>query len=367
MVDLVRTFSILAVMAYHLNFVQPMGSLSPWATALWIRVSNNGHMGVSVFFVISGFLITRLIARQEEEPWHPNLREFYSRRIGRLIPLLTVVCLAGAWMIYHAPPQTPQYEHCFKTPEAVIGLAHWLTIATFTFNWYITLFCTQHLYMGLQWDILWSLSIEEQFYFFYPLLIRFLKREKDLATILVFLILFGLITRGINIFLYPDLLSYNSFQNFDMIALGCLLYLSSARWGKGLQKNGLLCVGLCLAGLSLAISVYLHISPGPELWSYWFGRFLLGLGLFVFLLGAMAGNWFKSSYLKVLALPGHLSYGMYLLHPLVLYFMWDLLKAQNVWIGFLIFTISTTLIAYVSFKFFEMPMNLWTRKQINPE
>ena len=363
-VDLVRSFSILAVMAYHLNFVHPLGQLSPWAANLWVRVSNNGHLGVSVFFVLSGFLITRLIARQKEGLWNPNLRDFYARRIGRIIPLLTVVCLVGAWMIYHAPAQTPQYEHCLKIPEAVMGLAHWLTIATFTFNWYITLFCAQHPYRGLQWDILWSLSIEEQFYFFYPLLLRYLKQETALVNFLIFFVFFGLITRGINIFFYPDLLSYNSFQNFDMIGLGCLLYLASARCEKRLQKSPWVCFGLCLSGLLLAVSVYLHISPGPELWSYWFGRFLVGLGLFGFLLGVMAVNGFESKYLRIFALPGRLSYGMYLLHPLVIYFLWDLLKSQNVWTSFFVFTFSTTLTAYLSFRFFEMPVNFWIRKRL---
>jgi peptidoglycan/LPS O-acetylase OafA/YrhL len=106
-----------------LNFIQPLGQLSPWAADLWVRVSNKGHLGVSAFFVVSGFLITRLMARQKEGLWKPDLRQFYVRRIGRIIPLLTVVCLVGAWMIYHAPPRTPQYEQCIKTPEAVMGLA----------------------------------------------------------------------------------------------------------------------------------------------------------------------------------------------------------------------------------------------------
>jgi len=364
-VDLVRSFSILAVMAYHLNFIHPLGTLPVWAADLWIRVSNNGHMGVSVFFVISGFLITRLIACQSEGLWNPNLRDFYTRRVGRIIPLLTLVCLVGAWMIYHAPPLTLQYEQCIKTPDSIMGVAHWLTIATFTFNWYITLFCA-HPYLGLQWDILWSLSIEEQFYFFYPLFLRYLKKEAALGAFLIFFVFFGLITRGINIFMYPDILSYNSFQNFDMIALGCLLYLTWARWGNKLRNNTWSCIGLCLFGFSLAVSVYTHIAPGPELWSYWFGRLLIGLGVFAFLLGAMSRNWFESKYLRVFALPGHLSYGMYLLHPLVLYFMWSFLKAQNIWVDFIVFSVITTLIAYGSFRFFEMPMNFWVRKRLNP-
>jgi peptidoglycan/LPS O-acetylase OafA/YrhL len=365
-VDLVRSFSILAVLAYHLNFVQPLGVLPAWAWALWRAASNNGHMGVSVFFVISGFLITRLIAREREGLWKPDLKNFYVRRVGRIIPLLTLVCLAGAWMIYHAPPLTEAYEHCFKTPEAVIGPTHWLAIVTFTFNWYITLFCA-HPYLGLQWDILWSLSIEEQFYFFYPLLLRYLKKETALVGFLFFFIFFGLVTRGINIFMYPEKLSYNSFQNFDMIALGCLLYLATERWGNKLHEYIWMSWSLTLVGLVLAAAVYLHISPGPELWSYWFGRFLLGLGVFMFLLGAFAHRGFESKYLNLSALPGRLSYGMYLLHPLVLYFMWGILKTQNVWVNFFSFTVITTLISYLSFRLFEMPMNFWIRKKFGGE
>lgn len=354
-------------MAYHLSFIHPLGVLPPWAAALWVKASNNGHMGVSVFFVLSGFLITRLIALQREGLWKPDLRSFYSRRVGRLIPLLILICLAGSWLVHHAPPQTEAYQQCLKTPDAVLGPAHWWAIATFTFNWYITFFCAHHPYRGLQWDILWSLSIEEQFYLFYPILLRYLKRESALTGFLFLFIVLGLITRGINIFLYPEELSYNSFQNFDMIALGCLLYLAFQRWGNELRRKTWICGGLCLSGSILVVLIYSHISPVPELWSYWFGRFLLGWGWFIFLLGALSQNWFESKYLKPFALPGRLSYGIYLLHPIVLYFLWDILKAKNVWLSFTIFTLATTLLAYLSFRFFEMPANLWIRKKINPE
>lgn len=315
--------------------------------------------------MVSGFLITRLIARQPEGLLKPDLRSFYSRRIGRIVPLLALVCLIGAWLISHAPSQTPQYEACLKSSEAVIGPAHWLTIATFTCNWYVTFFSTRG-YKGLQWDILWSLSIEEQFYFFYPFILRLSKKLKELVGFLVFLILLGLLVRGINCSIWKAVLSYNSFQNFDAIALGCLLYLTFKFFETGLRKNKWVCGVLCLCGLVLAGLVYIRVSPWHHFYFYWFGRFGLSLGVAFFLLGAMARDWFESRYWSWLALPGHLSYGMYLLHPLVLYFLWNFLKGQNLWVGFFILTVVTTLVGYVSFRFFEMPVNLWIRKRLNP-
>ena len=360
-VDLVRSFSILAVLAYHLKNSQVLDSLSPGSNFPWTKFSNNGHLGVSVFFVISGFLITRLIAKQPTGLFKPNKLDFYSRRIGRIIPLLTLVCLVGAWMIYHAPAQTPQFEYCVKSPDAFIGPLHWFSIATFTFNWYVTLFCF-HPYLGIQWDILWSLSIEEQFYLFYPLILRQLKRERLLFNFLIFLVFFGLLIRGLNIFLYPDVLSYNSFQNFDMVSIGCLLFLTSERFKNYLGKSKKTCFCFCLSGFALAAMVYFHIPPKPELWFYLFGRFLLGSGVFLFLLGAIHQKWFESGYFRPFSLPGHLSYGMYLLHPLVLYFMWNTLKGQNTWLSYFLFTFVTVTIAYLSYRFYEMPMNLWLRK-----
>jgi len=353
-------------MAYHLNFIHPTGWLPYWAAWLWVSLTDDGYLGVSVFFVISGFLITRMMANQEGGLANPYLRDFYSRRVGRLFPLLTLVCLIGAWLIYHAPPETAQYLNCIKAPDVTIGLGHWLAILTFTFNWYVSLLC-YHPYQGLQWDILWSLSIEEQFYLFYPLILRKFKKESALIGLSIYFIIFGLVIRCLYVSVYKSVLSYNSFQNFDMIALGCLLYVVWNRFQMKLRAKFWVCLGLCLFGLCLAGLVYIRFSSVSTIWYYWFGRFGIGVGASFFLLGAMSRGWFESNFFKVFALPGKLSYGMYLWHPLVLYFLWNFLKVQNLWIGFISFALATTLVGYISYRFFEMPMNFWVRKQLSGE
>ena len=99
-VDLVRAFAILIVLAHHLGLAtisKPSKSFS--LAYLWYRVWINGYFGVTIFFVVSGFVITRLIASEPGGLFNPDFKEFYIRRIGRIFPLLVLVCLIGIIVI----------------------------------------------------------------------------------------------------------------------------------------------------------------------------------------------------------------------------------------------------------------------------
>jgi peptidoglycan/LPS O-acetylase OafA/YrhL len=140
--DGLRALAVVAVMLFHAN----------------VSLAKGGFLGVDVFFVLSGFLITRLLLEERAATGHVGLLRFYLRRVLRLFPALAVVSLAVAiyahiWLSHH---------------QAVETLSDVLATATYHMNWVQAL--TPRPLFGLL-DHAWSLSIEEQFYVVWPLLL----------------------------------------------------------------------------------------------------------------------------------------------------------------------------------------------------
>ncbi|WP_049897647.1 acyltransferase family protein [Nesterenkonia massiliensis] len=152
--DALRALAVVLVIVYHIS--------PSWAPG--------GFIGVDVFFVISGFLITSLLLREYRDHGRINLRQFYLRRARRLLPamvLVVAICTAAAAAL---------------GGDVLSGLGLQLAgIATFTANWVqlagsFDYFKTST--AGL-FDNFWSLGIEEQFYLLWPVvLIAFLVRAR---------------------------------------------------------------------------------------------------------------------------------------------------------------------------------------------
>ncbi len=164
--DGVRALAVLAVMGFHAGASELSG----------------GFLGVDVFFVLSGFLITDLLVVQYDRLGRLDLRGFWGRRARRLLPplaVMLVIVTAAATVI--EPSQ-----------ESSLRLAL-LAAATYTSNWYqiahhVSYFASLGPMPPL--DHLWSLAIEEQFYLIWPLLLWFLilrlktRRAQIIATLL---------------------------------------------------------------------------------------------------------------------------------------------------------------------------------------
>ncbi len=159
-IDGLRALAILGVVAFHVGV--------PYATG--------GFAGVDVFFVVSGFLITRLLVGEHERTGRINLAHFYERRARRLLPALSLVVFATLLFGYFLLP----------FPNAHYDLGH-SAIFTLVFaaNRYIRLYVGGYFQdpVGLMpLAHTWSLGVEEQFYLFYPLALilffRFTPKEK---------------------------------------------------------------------------------------------------------------------------------------------------------------------------------------------
>lgn len=149
--DGLRAVSVLAVVAYHLGEVR------------------GGFLGVDVFFVVSGFLITRLLLAEREHSGAISLRSFWVRRFKRLLPALLVVLVAVAigsrlWL--------PAWRLTAIRIDALAALAY-------VANWRFILSGQSYFASGVVPSPLrhtWSLAIEEQFYVVWPLLVVALAR-----------------------------------------------------------------------------------------------------------------------------------------------------------------------------------------------
>lgn len=143
-----RAVAVTAVVLYHLN-----SPLLP-----------GGFVGVDVFFVISGFLITGLLMKQLHLEGKVSLLNFYSRRAKRLLPAATLVLLSTAALTFYLLPPTRW------------GAIGWDTIASslFSQNWRLALNSVDYLARDeapSPFQHFWSLGVEEQFYFVWPLLL----------------------------------------------------------------------------------------------------------------------------------------------------------------------------------------------------
>jgi peptidoglycan/LPS O-acetylase OafA/YrhL len=129
-----------------------------------VGFATGGYVGVDVFFVISGFLITRLLVNELDLTGRLSLTRFYARRVKRLMPqvlTVSVVVVVASWVLF-SPLRT----------EAVA--ADVIASGVYAMNWRLSSGAVDYFASGVQdgpLDHFWSLAVEEQFYIVWPLLV----------------------------------------------------------------------------------------------------------------------------------------------------------------------------------------------------
>jgi peptidoglycan/LPS O-acetylase OafA/YrhL len=344
-IDLLRAVAILSVVGLHWIDSRWPTPANSWLGDVFVRMVGHGTYGVTLFFVLSGFLITRMTMVREPDLFGLSARDFYVRRIARIQPLYLLAIALGALILLSGDPASAAFRFCFHDPSAVFTADFWISLLTFTFNWDRILHGN---FWGVHWDVMWSLAVEEQFYLAFPLLLIWAGTKRRLAWSLGAVIAIGIAVRvlvdalGLSFFAKVT----NSFVCFDTLALGVLL----AVFGERLPRGRAVSLGCLLIG---TVAVLWAFYRGGVHW--------LILGGALFLHGARYAPPLTHRAWRPLARFGQLSYGIYLLHGTVLYLAAPIVTGMNPLAGFAVVAVLVLLLAEALYRLYEAPMNAWIR------
>ena len=355
-VDCLRALAILYVLMNHVNMRLVLSHhhylrgvpLQLAASLVW-----QGQNGVQIFFAVSGFLITATSLRRWGTLQRVSLGGFYRLRLARIAPLfLTLLLLLSALHMF----RVNNYVVSQKTGGLRAAL-----LAAFTFR--INALEATRGYLPGNWDVLWSLSVEEMFYLCFPLVCRLARGRWIFLVLLVFIALgpFGrtVLTHG-----NETWQEYSYLGGTDAIAMGCMTAL--LLHGRTLSRGALqLCTGAGLALLAFCLGFSRTVSRlGLE--DAGLGMTLVGLGACLLITAAAQSQWRARGLLNPLLAYGRRSYEIYLTHMFVVFACFDFFVARGAPLRFvpLLFAV-TILVAGVLGelvgRFFSEPANRWLR------
>ncbi len=343
--DGIRGLAALLVLLYHAFYMSLLNQPVAGLAKLLAAATKAGWLGVDLFFVLSGLLITGILLDSQAERHY--FRNFYARRVLRIMPLyyaallVLLVCYQGSGSF------------------VLLGSVYLTNLAA--------LFAVPMLFGPL-----WSLSVEEHFYLLWPWLVRYLnvRRLAVLAGLIVLLtplaraLAFGRIG-AMEIYFY-------SWFRFDGLALGALL----AIWLRGANCTVVRLKGAALAAVMAGVIIIAAGLPFGMLSRERFaGTTLLYTAAQLIFAGLIAAallpgrSWFKTALSwRPLTWCGEVSYCFYLVHVFCFHLI-DWLLAQagvelSAMIGLagaitvraLVGTVASFVIAALSWRYFETPI-----------
>jgi peptidoglycan/LPS O-acetylase OafA/YrhL len=277
-----------------------------------------GFIGVDMFFVLSGYLITRLLVEEWEQTNRVSLKRFYVRRCLRLLPALLVLLICFvviSWV-------------CFSRKAGLQAIRESLVAFFYMMNWARALHISDSIALGHTW----TLSIEEQFYLIWPCLLMFLIRHVSRPT-LINLLLLGAALSCIEHFVLDETMfgtpmrQYNGLDTrADSLLLGCavgILTKSNVRHVFEQRKILLRYAAIFSFLALLAISTVLGSFIAFDCYLVWFLISLFAAIILTELVVAETGPFHRILEFAPLVYMGRISYGLYLWHSAVFAIAWQ--------------------------------------------
>ena len=332
-IDGLRAIAVVLVVAYH-----AFPSLFP-----------GGYIGVDVFFVISGYLITGILVRSFAEDRHPVL-EFYSRRVRRIFPALITVlasCLAAGWVLSLLDDYAALGKHVAAGAGFVSNLVLWSESGYFDGS-----------SESKPLLHLWSLGIEEQFYLLWPLALRVLHahRRAPLATCVALILLSFAVSLHLTT-ADPVAAFYSPVTRFWELLVGAGLAIwqatpraagpagpGAARWAEPAAWAGLACI----------VAAAVLLTPDRHFPGWWALLPTAGAALLIAAGGRAALNRQVIAQRAMVGI-GLISYPLYLWHwPLLVFYRNSAESTSTA--GTLAAVVASVLLAWATFRWIERPL-----------
>lgn len=330
--DGVRGVAALLVMVLH--FFQQYSY--PGSTASILnKLSVIGQTGVDLFFVLSGFLITRiLVETKNSEGFFSN---FYMRRSLRIFPLYYFALVLSYYVI-------PFFKG-LPIPQFSQQVYYWIYLQNFSTTF--------------DWDAVgpahfWSLGVEEHFYLFWPLVVYLLTLRK-LAICVFVLIVTSFIARIIMILQGIDVY-YFTLTRFDSLAIGAFLTLLELKGVLNIENSKKFLLAMLVSSVPI---IMLWVSFGGGGVNFIQITKPLMIAAFCFLLLGYIVSSSENNLLKkilntkLLSYTGKISYGLYVYHPFLFVLISGSIKTGSFLLDFSLNFLLCYVVATLSFYLFE--------------
>ncbi len=332
-IDGLRAVAVLSVLFYHAGFN--------------VR---GGFVGVDVFFVISGFLISRIIYTQIDDGTF-SLKSFYVRRVRRIAPALIAVTAAtsGGAVIILQPDELVTFAKSVISAVFLVPNAFYFALA----RDYFAPAAAEHPLLHY-----WSLGVEEQFYMFFPLIVLLAARYR--FAVVLGAILGSLIAAQITLAINPSAAFFLPGARACELLLGCLISIEGTR-SRRYPAFGALAAALGLGCVGYAVFGYDDDMPFPGLTAM-----VPAMGAALVLWGCLQRKNIVASVLGVppLAYIGRISYSLYLVHWPIVFFAGRLFPDEDPIVRGSMVVVCSAALAAGCYALIEQPfrqnLRVWT-------